>query len=193
MQTYSHFLITAVLGDRLKKKEANFSNRALLIGSFMPDVPLLLLTIGYIINRQSNPAIADNAMFGATYDQLYFTNHWWILGHNLFHAPLLIMLYGTIGWVARKRGRAWGMVLFWFAIGCGFHTTLDIFTHVNDGPVLFFPLNWTYRFTAPVSYWDPEHGGRVFAPLEHLLVLIMLIYFSLKWWRKRRMKPAKQF
>ena len=185
MQTYSHFLITAVLGDRLKKIETTFSNRALLIGSFMPDVPLLLLTIGYIISRQNN---TGDAIFGTNYDQLYFTNPWWILGHNLFHAPLLILLYGAVGWVAWKRGRAWGMLLFWFAIGCGLHTTLDIFTHVNDGPVLFFPLNWTYRFTAPISYWDPEHGGRIFARLEHLLVLIMLIYFSINWWRKRRLK-----
>ena len=92
----------------------------------------------------------DDAIFGTNYDQLYFTNPWWILGHNLFHAPLLILLYGAVGWIAWKRGRAWGMMLFWFAIGCGLHSTLDIFTHVNDGPVLFFPLNWTYRFTAPI-------------------------------------------
>ncbi len=59
MQTYSHFLLTAVLGDRLKKKETTFSNRALLVGSFMPDVPLLLLTIGYAITRQINPDISD--------------------------------------------------------------------------------------------------------------------------------------
>lgn len=185
MQTYSHFLLTAVLGDRLKKKGTTFSNKAMLVGSFMPDVPLLLLTIGYAITRQLNPNIPDEFIFGANYDRLYFENPWWILGHNLFHAPLLIILYGTIGWFAMKRGHTWGKVLFWFAVGCGFHTTLDIFTHVNDGPVLFFPLNWTYRFTAPVSYWDPEHGGRIFAPLEHLLVLIMLIYFAANWWRNK--------
>ncbi len=188
MQTYSHFLLTAVLGDRLKKKEITISNKALLIGSFLPDVPLLLLTIGYAISRQFNPDIPDEFIFGPNYDRLYFENPWWILGHNLFHAPLLIMLYGTIGWFAMKRGRNWGKVLFWFAIGCGFHSVIDIFTHVHDGPVLFFPLNWTYRFAAPISYWDPEHGGRIFAPLEHLLVLIMLLYFATNWWRKRQMK-----
>lgn len=188
MQTYSHFLLTAVLGDRLKKKEVNISYGALLIGSFLPDVPLLLLTIAYVINRQFTPGIPDEFIFGPNYDRLYFENPWWILGHNLFHAPLLIMIYGSIGWVAMKRGRNWGKVLFWFAIGCGFHSAIDIFTHVNDGPVLFFPLNWTYRFAAPFSYWDPEHGGRIFAPLEHLLVLIMLLYFAKNWWRTRRIK-----
>jgi membrane-bound metal-dependent hydrolase YbcI (DUF457 family) len=188
MQTYSHFLLTAVFGDRLQKKEANPSRKALLIGSFLPDVPLFVLTIGYIITRQLNPALANESFFGTSYDTLYFENPWWILGHNLFHAPLLIMLYGLIGWMARKRGHSWGNVLLWFAIGCGFHAFLDILTHVDDGPVLFFPLNWTYRFPAPVSYWDPEHGGRIFAPLEHLLVLGLLLYFARSWWRKRRMK-----
>jgi hypothetical protein len=188
MQTYSHFLLTAVLGSQLKKRKIPLSNRALLIGSFMPDVPLLLLTLGYAISRQLNPASTGNSLFGASYDQLYFTNSGWILGHNLFHAPLLILLYGTIGWISWKRGHAWGMVLFWFAVGCGFHTAIDIFTHVDDGPVLFFPLNWHYRFPGPISYWDPKHGGRIFAPLEHLLVLMILGYFARNWWHKRRAK-----
>jgi membrane-bound metal-dependent hydrolase YbcI (DUF457 family) len=190
MQTYSHFLITAVLGDRLKKKEITFSNKALLVGSFLPDIPLFLLTIGYFVYRQTNAAISDDFIFGPNYDQLYFENPWWILGHNLFHAPLLILLYGVIGWFAWRRGRPWGLVLLWFAIGCGLHSIIDIFTHVDDGPVLFFPLNWSYRFPAPVSYWDPEHGGRIFGPLEHLLVLILLNYFLLNWIRNRRLKKA---
>jgi membrane-bound metal-dependent hydrolase YbcI (DUF457 family) len=191
MQTYSHFLITAVLGDQLKKKEITLSSRALLIGSFMPDVPLILLTIGYIITRQLTPDVPNEFIFGANYDTLYFENPWWILGYNLFHAPLLIMLYSVIGWAAWRQGRTWGKVLFWFAIGCGFHSVVDIFTHVDDGPVLFFPLNWTYRFTAPISYWDPEHGGRIFAQLEHLLVLIIILYFFLNWIRDRRAKKAE--
>lgn len=189
MQTYSHVLITAVFSKQLKKKEVKFSNRAMLIGSFLPDVPLVLITIGYAIYRQYNPDVPDDFIFGSNYDRLYFENPWWILGHNLFHAPLLITIYGFVGWMAWKRGRAWGMVLFWFAIGCGLHSFIDIFTHATDGPVLFFPLNWTYRFPAPISYWDPEYGGKIFAPLEHLFVLIMLIYFALNWWRKRRNQP----
>jgi hypothetical protein len=179
-------LITAVLGDRLKKRSLPLSNRALLIGSFLPDVPLFLLTVGYMVYRQNNAALAAQSLFGSSYDRLYFEDPWWILGHSLFHAPLLIMLYGVIGWIAWKRNHRWGLVLFWFAIGCGLHTAIDILTHYDDGPVLFFPLNWTYRFSAPVSYWDPDHGGRIFSPLEHLLVLVMLAYFAVNGLRSRK-------
>ena len=185
MQTYSHLLITAVLRDQLIKRDIAQPGRAFLVGSVLPDVPLLLLTIGYMAVRQSGPA---GELFGASYDQLYFHNPWWIAGHNLFHAPLLLLVYGLIGYWGWQRGRRWGPVLFWLAAGCGLHALIDIFTHVTDGPVLFFPLNWTYRFRAPVSYWDPAYGGRIFAPVEHLLDLILVLYLLLNLRRGRRRK-----
>ncbi len=40
MQTYSHFLMTAVLNDGLKSRGITVHTKALLLGSFMPDVPL---------------------------------------------------------------------------------------------------------------------------------------------------------
>jgi len=175
MQTYSHLLITAVVNEKLKQKGVAVVSKALLLGSIAPDIPLILITIGFIaytqlLNPTSNMSLMEN------YDQLYLTNPYWIAAHNLLHAPPLILLYGGIGYWHMKKGEGWGKALFWFAIGCGLHSTIDILTHVHDGPVLFFPLNWTYRFSSPISYWDPEHGGSIFAPLEHLMDLGILIY-----------------
>lgn len=196
MQTYSHWLITKVLQVRLTEPTVGKSgmvtsrtavhSMALLLGSVMPDVPLVLLTIGYMINRRwLNPVPLNEGVFGAAYDTLYLTNPWWIMMHNLMHAPPLILLYALVGLWVLRRGHRWGFALCWFAGGCGLHALIDIFTHVTDGPLLFFPFNWTYRFAAPVSYWDPHYGANIFAPLEHLLDLGILIWLVRRWWRRK--------
>lgn len=75
--------------------------------------------------------------------------------------------------------------MLWFALGAGLHSAIDILTHAGDGPLLLFPLNWTYRFSSPVSYWDPEYYGRIFAPIEHVLDVVLLIYIFVNWRRNR--------
>ena len=192
MQTYSHLLITAVVNEKLKQKGVAVASKALLIGSVAPDIPLILISIGFIAYTQLlGSASVGDVSFMASYDRLYFTNPYWIAAHNLLHAPLLILLYGGIGYWRMKKGDGWGKALFWFAIGCGLHSTIDILTHVNDGPVLFFPLNWTYRFSSSISYWDPEHGGSIFAPLEHLMDLGILIYLFRQWRQRKLIRQAE--
>lgn len=208
MQTYSHWLVTKVLQVKLKEQETAVPGTAVpgtavhssafLLGSILPDVPLFILTVGFIINRRwLNPAPLDEGMFGAAYDALYFSNPWWIALHNLLHAPPLILLYALLGLLALRaraserarasqRARAWGFALCWFAAGCGLHALLDIFTHVTDGPLLFFPFNWSYRFAAPISYWDPQYGARLFAPLEHALDGAILLWLVVRWRRSRQ-------
>jgi membrane-bound metal-dependent hydrolase YbcI (DUF457 family) len=190
MQTYSHFLITAVLGERLRKREIPVATKALLAGSILPDIPLALLTAGYAVYRRwINPDLMNEFIFGPTYDRLYFSDPLWVSGHSLMHAPLLILLYAGIGyWLWRRGGRRerWGTAVLWFAAGCGLHSLIDILTHVHDGPLLLFPFNRQIRFPAPVSYWDPQHGGRIFGPLEHLLDLGLLSYLLIAWWGRRR-------
>ena len=186
MQTYSHFLITAVVNKKLKDKGVAVASKALLLGSVAPDIPLILISIGFIAYTQFFAPAGTSDLFMESYDRLYFTNPWWIAAHNMFHSPLLLLLYGAVGYWGMKRGNGWGKALFWFAIGCGLHSMIDILTHVNDGPVVFFPLNWTYRFRSSISYWDPEYGGAIFAPLEHLLDLGIIIYLA-RDWRKRKL------
>jgi hypothetical protein len=70
-------------------------------------------------------------------------------------------------------------------MGAGIHTVIDIATHVDDGPLLFFPFNWSYRLQSPISYWDPEHYGLIFAPLEHLLD-VALIFILVRRWRTQK-------
>lgn len=156
-----------------------------MLGSFLPDMPLYILTFGYMGYRRWVAPI-DEFIFGPSYDALYFTNPWWIVSHNLFHAPLVILAMGLAGWWGQRTEKRWGAWLFWLALGCGFHSVVDILTHHNDGPLLLFPFNWTLRFISPVSYWDSAHYGNIFAPLEGLLDLAILVWMGMNWRRKRR-------
>jgi len=189
MQTYSHFLLTAVLQPRLQPEKSEQLNAALLAGSVLPDVPLALLSVGYVFDRRYlRPHLPDKTRCSPTYNYLYFNNPWWIAAHNLLHAPLPLFLLGLIGYWWRHT--AAGRWLFWFAVGCGLHSAVDIFTHADDGPALFFPLNWYKRFHSPLSYWDPAHNGRLVRLLEHLLDLFLVVRLLWRWLGKRQQKET---
>lgn len=194
MQTYSHFIITAALNKKYKDdSKVQVDTWALLLGSFMPDMPLVLFTLVFWAQRYIfGDTPVDGSIFGAEYDNLYFNDPAWIIGHSAFHAPPMIILYLTIGyWFGIRQGKAWARALFWFAIGCGLHSALDIVTHHNDGPLLFFPFDWRTRFTSPISYWDPNHYGAIFAPLEHILNVILLAWLFISRRRARKTETEK--
>lgn len=177
MQTQSHVLINAALGKQLERRGIRPKYWALAIGSFMPDVPLTILTINYIL-KTGGFGRPPEELFGQAYDALYFTDPVWVIGHALFHAPLMITLWMLIGWwVGFRQGKQWGQWIFWFAVGNALHSLIDIPTHHHDGPLLLFPFNWDLRFISPVSYWDPNFYGNIFAPLELGLNVLLIVYF----------------
>ena len=163
----------------------------------MPDVPLILLTAWYAVAGRSESG-AGQPLFGAEYDALFFGDPVWIVGHNLMHAPILILMALTLGWTLGKSsgGRAW-RVLFWFAVGCGIHSAIDIVTHHHDGPLLLFPFNLNLRFASPSSYWDVRYHGQAVMLLEHGLdmvaVIAMLRTRAVRWARRLRLSlPSRQ-
>lgn len=173
MMTQSHVLVTAFLGDRLHRRGVSVRRWAFALGGLAPDLPLIVLTLGYLTWRRfAEPLPSGEPLFGAAYDALYFGNPFWIVLTSLFHAPVMIALYA---WYGRRSGRPW---LWWLAMGCALHTAIDVFTHRGDGPLLLFPFDWSYRYPAPVSYWDPAHGGATFALYENLLDVAIVGYFA---------------
>lgn len=188
MQTYSHALINAAVGKQLEQRGVRPMYWALVVGSLMPDIPLTVLTINYIL-RTGGFNRPPEELFGPVYDQLYFANPTWVIGHNLFHAPLMVALWLAIGWfVGWRQNRTWGKWFFWFAVGNALHSLIDIPTHHHDGPLLLFPFDWSLRFVSPISYWDPRFYGGYFAIFEHLLDLFIIGYFVRVWWANRQQK-----
>lgn len=220
MQTYTHFVLTAVLNRAAKRREAALATPAeqgrtainklppvntfwLMVGSIMPDIPLILITFGAIAmdlwsgNRMGpgNEAAELQSYTGYLFRYAFFHEPWVKLAHNLFHAPFLILLYGLAGyWLWQRSGAQAaarqtaqrGAALFWFALACALHSAIDIPLHYDDGPLVFFPFDWQTRVYSPISYWDPQRYGRPFALFEHLLLLGMLLFLLVDWWRRRQ-------
>ena len=215
MHTYSHFLVTAALQGPLKSRTATAPSRlpaartgALLLGSILPDLPLTLVAIFTIARDFFSGAFAmidfeslepgapipqewlDASMTMRLFDIWFFENPWMMAAHNLFHSPLLLALYIGVAyslWRRKVFGAGW---FFWLACAAMLHTLIDIPLHVEDGPLVFFPLNWSYRYRAPISYWDSEHGGAWWTMFEHSMDALLLLFlgwrYALPWARGLR-------
>lgn len=190
MQTQSHFLITLALRQPLQRRGLSIHTGAFLLGSFLPDIPLFILTVWFAI---FSSAAQEGLMEGpalAEYDRLFFNDPAWIVPHNFFHAPLILAAIFGLGLLLERRESAWGNRLIWLAVAAGLHTAIDIPTHHNDGPLLLFPFDFHTRFISPVSYWDPEYYGNIFGPVELALDGLLILYFVIAWIRRRRQAPA---
>jgi membrane-bound metal-dependent hydrolase YbcI (DUF457 family) len=182
MNTPTHFIIHAALAKRAKNPQLVRS--AFLWGAVAPDIPLTLLSIiSPLYFRSRGMPFSESMPY--IFETLYFSNPWWITAHHLLHAPILLGLYAVVLYPFRhQRIARW---LLWFVAGCALHTLVDILTHYDDGPLVFFPLNWTYRFHS-FSYWDRGHGGAWFGWLELALNVFLLIYLLAPWVKQRLQK-----
>lgn len=189
MQTPSHFLITAFAAKQAKTLVTiPILMVPLLIGSVLPDIPFTLLTIAGEIWFRWFAALPVETMSTMEYLHFdrFFNDPLWIISHNFFHSMVINALLIWLGWWAIQRQLKWGNILFWLAIGAAVHTLIDIPTHSSDGPLFLFPLNWTYRFASPVSYWEASNYGVYFVAFEWLLDALILTYFAVGWYRRKR-------
>lgn len=90
-----------------------------------------------------------------------------LLGASAPDLPLWLLSIGGIlyyhlilGWTRAETARS----------------TVDIFTHVDDGPLLLFPLNWTLRFHSAVSYYDDRYYGAIFQQVDLFLNCVFIVY-----------------
>ena len=195
MQTYSHLLVTAVVDRQLVRRQVPVHTLALLTGSVLPDIPFFLLTVlGEAYFRWFTTTPTGESPMVYMHFTLFFTDPLWIVSHNFFHAPLILGVLGLAGFAGvqwgQHWGQGWGRVLLWFTAGAGLHTLIDIFTHSSDGPLLFFPFNWRYRFPSPVSYWERNNFGLAFTLVEHLVDVGILVYLDWEWRRRRRQRSV---
>jgi len=174
MNTPSHFLVNAALEKSLPHRA--IAKSAFLFGSVAPDLPLYVLSIGALIYYHYIKGWTVGQAFRFMFDELYFTNPFWVASHNLLHSPPILVLALVLLWRFRGRQGSIKYWWFWFFAGCLLHSALDIPTHVDDGPLLLFPLEWTIRFQSPVSYWDERYYGREFSQFEAILDIILLAY-----------------
>jgi hypothetical protein len=157
------------------------------VGAVLPDITFALLTLGYGLYywRLGSTPTGESPMIYMHFT-LFFDDPLWIISHNFFHSLVINVLLLLLGEWGIRQGWRWGLPLFWLAVGTQTHTLIDIVTHHSDGPLLFFPLNWTYRFPAPISYWEADYYGLVVIVVENVVNLLILGSFLLHWWRQRQ-------
>lgn len=173
MRTFSHAVIALAAGNRAKRS----SLTAFVVGSVLPDLPLLILTGASLL---SSPSWAEGMK---RMHDAYATNPVWIGLHN---APHSLVVLGVVALVSSLlKPPLTKRVLLWAAAGAALHALTDILTHAGDGPMFLYPLS-SLRFHSPVSYWDPRYYGRIFSVFEYLLDAVLVLYLSYKYVTRKR-------
>jgi membrane-bound metal-dependent hydrolase YbcI (DUF457 family) len=174
LNTPSHLIINSALYKKFGPK--GIPRAAFLFGSVAPDIPLGLLTLGFYIHHRFILGQTPTSLMPKAFDDLFFNNPLWIGSHNFLHSPTALLIYLALLWSFRKRLGAAGRWLSGLVAGSMIHTVIDIFTHVADGPLLFWPINSQIRFQSGISYYDPAYFGRQFFIFELALNAILLCY-----------------
>jgi membrane-bound metal-dependent hydrolase YbcI (DUF457 family) len=166
MNTPSHFFMTAALAKALP--HLSIVRWAVLVGAIAPDVPLWFLSIGGMFYYRTMRGWSPEATFNRMFDELFFTDPLWVVSHNFLHAPIVLLVGLAIAgpWSRQRQQPRWANGLFWFLLACLLHTGVDILTHADDGPLIFFPFDWQTRFHSPVSYWDERYHAGTFQWFE---------------------------
>lgn len=190
MNTPSHWLMTVAAG-KLGPWAGKCPRWALGLGSVAPDLPLYGLSFGGIWYFSQVKGWEMKQVAEHLFKNLYYNDPVWIGLHNFFHSPTMILLIAVIVWTLRDSFPKFARWMYFFLAACLFHSVVDIVTHFDDGPVLFFPFDWKYRFSSPISYWDPNHYGIPFMIFEGILNVCLSVFLIRGWWKSRK-PPAPQ-
>jgi len=169
MLTPTHVLLTLAAGRSLGLGRDRLAAAA--VGAAAPDVPLVLLAVGEVLRGWlvlGLPWVRAHELIG----ERYFTDPWWIAAHQLLHAPVpllgLLLIATTL--VCAAPDRRWPVLVLVGLLGAAGHAGIDVLTHRGDGPLLGFPLDWSWRWEAPVSYRGPW-----FHSIERVVMLGLMV------------------
>ena len=166
MQTPTHTLLALAF---LAKKGRPTRNRAVLIGSLMPDIFIYICWAWLSINGVSQDKI---------WNEIYFESgvqFWGAISNSI---PLFLG-FVVLGWFTRKK--KYGGLLLFLALAALIHIASDFPVHAEDAHQHFWPIS-EWRFYSPLSYWDVRHFGRSVGFVETLLglglVMVLLRRFT---------------
>lgn len=168
MNTPAHLIVNlAVLGSGERRSQV----KPILAGALLPDLPMFLF---YVWQRG-----VVRATESAIWRRLYFEPDWQAF-FDVFNSIPLALLGLLSAW--RLRSAAWRAFFASWVLHCVF----DLAVHREDAHGHLFPLS-DWRFTSPVSYWDPAHHGTAFAGIETLAVVVG----SLLLWRRYESRSGR--
>ncbi len=163
--------------------------RHTVLGAVIPDVPVVMAGAIAAAKTVLETGSFEFAHFKAQMDRLYFLDPVLVFGHNFLHAPLNLALLAALAAIfldARQRSPVLA-----FLAGAASHSIIDILSHVEDGPLLFWPLDSQIRFAGPFSHWEMGRGGIVMTLAECGLCLGALFVARAKRLPLRRAKRPR--
>ena len=127
---------------------------------------------------------------GRIWSERYFDPGWQVVFDIPSSIPLLALALGLVVLLGRRAASAgpgpesgvasglrggWRTAPALFVASMILHALGDLPLHREDAHRHFFPFS-DWRFTSPVSYWDPAHYGGYAALAEVVLVLAVSVF-----------------
>ena len=152
MNTPAHVVLNlAVLAGGERKPQS----WAVAAGALVCDAPMFLFYLWQrAVERASEAVIWNEAYFRAGWQDFF----------DIFNSIPVAAVSGLAAW---RLGRP-GFALFFASMLL--HQVLDLPIHRDDAHRHFLPLT-DWRFSSPVSYWDPAYHGALMAGVELALVV----------------------
>ena len=152
MNTPAHIVVNLTLLGREEKAD---TIAPVAVGALLPDLPMMVFYAYTKLWRNLSEQVIWTRVYHADGWQTFF---------DLFNSlPIIAVGYIT----ARLTGAKRFALLF---TSMALHCLGDLLLHHDDAHRHLFPLsNW--RFSSPVSYWDPRYFGDIAGPLEALAVV----------------------
>lgn len=168
MNTPAHVIASCVL---IPHKPGWPATSALVVGALLPDMPMF----GFYAYQKFLRGRTEAEIWSENPEApgLYFDPAWQLFFDWFNSLPLVALVMLLCWWLGQDAdgGAAaawrWGLLC---AASAGLHQLCDLPLHHNDAHRHFLPLT-DWRFASPVSYWDPNHFGRVALPVELLLTI----------------------
>lgn len=157
MKTPTH-LLAGYIFSRATRMTA-LDTRCFIAGACLPDLPIIVCWPALGVYTVITGGGFDISRFREIADRLYFSDSALAHLHNLLHSPvslaLLILLTGIL-FPDRPRLRRCLVVAL---VGAVTHSVIDIVSHVDDGPLVFWPVEQSIRVRGLFSHWNPAYGG----------------------------------
>ncbi|MEN0088685.1 MAG: cobalamin biosynthesis protein CobQ [Pseudomonadota bacterium] len=162
MMTQTHVLLGAAL---FAKPGHKLRNAAAVAGGIIPDIAIFIM---YGWERLKGTPARE------IWDDVYFNSSFWKAATATGNSAPLYAAFLAIGFVIRKRAPILGAAVMILAAASLVHVFTDFLLHVDDAHAHLYPLS-DWRFRSPVSYWDPNHYGNIWAPIELVFGLLLTV------------------
>lgn len=166
MKSPTHFAIGHLLAPRLPGTGKN-KIKWVIASAILPGLALIVVVLGcWLANTKFATQHLEFEILVERIDGYYFSNPIFISFHHLLHSPVSLITLFLAWWVFSSTNRTRDLRGFWFLSGAMSHSFVDIFSHAKDGVLIFWPINWSYRFDAGVNQWDMGKGAMTLILLE---------------------------